>query len=70
MISLFSRSSKEVDDISRSTKKHRLELLSALSGVLIAGQSRINGELSSEMGDSLEAALVSFGSGLIFVSLI
>jgi transporter family-2 protein len=45
-------------------------LLSALSGVLIAGQSRINGELSAQMGDSLEAALVSFGSGLIFVSLI
>ena len=33
-------------------------------------QSRINGELSSQMGDSLESALVSFGSGLIFVSLI
>jgi transporter family-2 protein len=45
-------------------------LLSALSGVLIAGQSRINGELSAQMGDSLEAALVSFGSGLIFVSII
>ena len=37
---------------------------------MIAGQSRINGELSAQMGDSLEAALVSFGSGLIFVSLI
>jgi transporter family-2 protein len=45
-------------------------LLSALSGVLIAGQSRINGELSAQMGDSLVAALVSFGSGLIFVCLI
>jgi transporter family-2 protein len=45
-------------------------LISALSGVLIAGQSRINGELSAQMGDSLEAALVSFGSGLIFVSII
>jgi transporter family-2 protein len=45
-------------------------LLSALSGALIAGQSRINGELSAQMGDPLEAALVSFGSGLIFVSLI
>ncbi|MSX27543.1 MAG: hypothetical protein F2717_01755 [Actinobacteria bacterium] len=51
-------------------KKRRLELLSAFSGVLIAVQSRINGELSTQMGDSLEAALVSFGSGLIFVSLI
>jgi transporter family-2 protein len=51
-------------------KKHNLEVLSAFSGVLIALQSRINGELSDQMGDSLEAALVSFGTGLIFVSLI
>jgi len=48
----------------------RLELLSALSGVLIAVQSRINGALSEQMGDSLEAAIVSFSSGLLFVSLI
>ena len=45
-------------------------MLSTLSGVLIVMQSRINGELSLLMGDSLEAALVSFGTGLIFVSLI
>ena len=45
-------------------------MLSALSGVLIVVQSRINGELSLLMGDSLEAALVSFGTGLIFVSFI
>ena len=45
-------------------------MLSALSGILIVMQSRINGELSLLMGDSLEAALVSFGTGLIFVSLI
>ena len=47
-----------------------LELVCALSGVLIVVQSRINGELSLLMGDPLEAALVSFGTGLIFVSLI
>ena len=45
-------------------------MLSAFSGVLIVVQSRINGELSSYMGDSLGAALVSFGTGLVFVSLI
>ena len=45
-------------------------MLSAFSGVLIVVQSRINGELSSYMGDSLEAALVSFGTGLVFISLI
>ena len=47
-----------------------LKLISSFSGGLIALQSRINGELSDQMGDSLEAALVSFGTGLIFVSLI
>ncbi len=45
-------------------------MLSAFAGVLIVVQSRINGELSSYMGDSLEAASVSFGTGLVFVSLI
>ena len=47
-----------------------LELLSAFSGVLIAAQSRVNGALSDEMGDSLEAAIVSFSTGLLFVTLI
>jgi len=28
-------------------------------------QSRINGELSNQMGGSLEGALVSFGTGLV-----
>jgi transporter family-2 protein len=48
----------------------KLKILSSLCGVLIVVQSRINGELSMLMGDSLEAALVSFGTGLIFVILI
>jgi transporter family-2 protein len=47
-----------------------IKLITISSGLLIAIQSRINGELSNKMGDSLEAALVSFGTGLIFVSLI
>lgn len=46
------------------------ELLSAFSGALIAVQSRINGELSSQMGDSLGAAFVSFATGLVFITLI
>jgi len=61
---------KGVLKISNRNKLIGLEILSACSGVLIAVQSRINGELSNQMGDSLEAALVSFGTGLIFVSLI
>ena len=48
----------------------KLKILSSLCGVLIVVQSRINGELSLLMGDSLEAALVSFSTGLIFVILI
>jgi transporter family-2 protein len=48
----------------------RLELLSGFSGVLIAVQSRINGELSIQMGDSLGAAFVSFITGLTLISLI
>jgi transporter family-2 protein len=33
-------------------------------------QARANGELSHRMGNSIEAALVSFGSGLILISII
>ena len=48
----------------------RLDFLAALSGILIALQSRANGELSHQLGNGLEAALVSFGSGLIIIVLI
>ena len=37
---------------------------------MIALQSRANGELSHILGNSTEAALVSFGSGLIVIALI
>lgn len=48
----------------------KLDFLAALSGLLIAMQARANGELSFRMGNSIEAALVSFGSGLLIISLI
>ncbi|MEI7541469.1 MAG: DMT family transporter [Actinomycetes bacterium] len=48
----------------------RLDLLAALSGVMIALQARANGELSHRLNNGLEAALVSFGSGLIIISAI
>lgn len=48
----------------------RLDLLAALSGVLIALQARANGELSLRLDNSLQAALVSFGSGLLIISVI
>jgi len=48
----------------------RLDLLAALSGILIALQARANGELSHRLNNGLEAALVSFGSGLIIIVII
>jgi len=54
--------------VSKSNSK--LNFLAALSGLLIAMQARANGELSHRMGNPIEAALVSFGSGLLIISLI
>jgi transporter family-2 protein len=48
----------------------KLDFLAAVSGLMIALQARANGELSHRMGNPIEAALVSFGSGLIIISLI
>jgi transporter family-2 protein len=53
-----------------SDKKHqRLDFLAALSGFMIPLQARANGELSHQLGNGVEAALFSFGSGLIIVAL-
>ena len=38
-------------------------------GVGIASQARINGELAHQLGDGVLAALISFGSGLIVVTI-
>ena len=48
----------------------RLDLLAALSGILIAAQSRVNGGLSAALGNSTEAAVYSFGSGFIVLNII
>jgi transporter family-2 protein len=48
----------------------RLDFLAALSGLLIALQARANGELSHLLGNGLQAALVSFTSGLIIIVVI
>ena len=48
----------------------RLDLLAALSGALIALQARANGELSHRLDNGLQAALVSFSSGLLIILLI
>lgn len=48
----------------------RLDLLAAISGAMIALQARANGELSSRLDNGLQAALVSFGSGLVIIFVI
>ncbi len=48
----------------------RLDLLAALSGALIALQASANGELSHRLNNGLQAALVSFSSGLLIIFVI
>ncbi|MCX6443911.1 MAG: DMT family transporter [Actinobacteria bacterium] len=48
----------------------RLDFLAALSGAMIALQARANGELSHRLDNGLQAALVSFGSGLLIILII
>jgi len=53
-----------------TNKAEQLAPLAALSGVLIALQARANGELSHRLDNGIEAALVSFSSGLLIIALI
>jgi len=48
----------------------RLDLLAALSGVLIALQARTNGELSLRLDNGLQAAFISFSSGFLLIAFI
>ncbi len=45
-------------------------VLAIVVGVLVVVQSRINGQLSAEIGDGLLAAVISFGTGLVVVSVL
>jgi transporter family-2 protein len=53
-----------------SRKNQRLDFLAAISGVMIALQARANGELSHLIGNGVQAALVSFGSGLLIIAIV
>jgi transporter family-2 protein len=53
-----------------SLQRDRLGVLAAFSGVMISLQARANGELSYRLGSGIEAALVSFTTGLIIISFI
>jgi transporter family-2 protein len=44
--------------------------LAVLCGCGVALQSRINGQLGSDLGDGFIAALISFGSGLIIIAVV
>ena len=48
----------------------RLDLLAALSGILISFQARANGELSLRLDNGLQAAFISFSSGLLLIAFI
>lgn len=50
-------------------QRHRVIGLSAAfsTGVLLAVQSRLNGELGHRLGDGIPAALISFGGGLVLL---
>ncbi len=45
-------------------------LLAALIGAMIPLQSRVNGALGADMGDAVLAAIVSFGGGLVVMTLV
>ena len=47
----------------------RLDLIAFLIATLIAFQARANGELSKLLGNPIQAATVSFGSGLIIIAI-
>ncbi|WP_241978045.1 DMT family transporter [Cryobacterium sp. TMS1-13-1] len=44
-------------------------VFSVLIGAMYAVQSRVNGELGHQIGDGFTAAVISFGSGLVILSL-
>ncbi len=48
----------------------RLDLLAALSGILMSLQARANGELSLRLNNGLQAAFISFSSGLLIIAII
>src|ERR1700761_6683079 len=55
-----------------STSRVRVALcvaLAVLCGAGVALQSRINGQLGTDLGNGFVAALISFGSGLVIVTI-
>ena len=62
-----------VNQAPAATSRVRLVLcvvLALLCGAGVSVQSRINGQLGSDLGDGFVAALISFGSGLVVISIV
>jgi transporter family-2 protein len=53
-----------------SKANQRLDILATVSGAMIALQARANGELSHRLNNGVEAALISFSSGLVIIAFI
>jgi transporter family-2 protein len=51
-------------------KNQRLDVLATISGIMIALQARANGELSHRLNNGVQAALISFSSGLLIIAII
>jgi transporter family-2 protein len=61
--------------MSQAPERHPIRIaiataLAFLSGTLVAVQSRINGELSQQLGDPFVTAFLSFASGLVVVAVV
>jgi transporter family-2 protein len=61
---------EKVSGLKHAPSRARLDALAILSGAMISVQARANGELSAQLGNSLQAALISFSSGLLIISAI
>lgn len=59
------------DDDHHGDPQHAVALVAAmLGGVLVTGQSRMNGELSRVIEAPIQAAVYSFGSGLVLLTVL
>jgi transporter family-2 protein len=56
--------------VTTSTGKLTAVLLALFAGTLIAVQARVNSGLAFEIGSGMFAALISFGVGLVIISLV
>ncbi|GAB3815999.1 hypothetical protein GCM10027605_64310 [Micromonospora zhanjiangensis] len=66
----MSRADTEPRTLSPTARRIFGVTLGVVSGVTVAVQSRINGELGVRLGDGIAAAVVSFGVGLVLLAVL